>query len=71
MEAAPSGILRLMGRLVGVRVKDLFVNYGVLTSRRTSTEHFSFDPENSMARRQNQSPGVSDTEYQVRQVSNN
>lgn len=41
MVATPLGILRLTGRLVGVRVKeDLFVTYGVLTSPRTSIEYF-------------------------------
>lgn len=65
-DATPSGMLRLTGRLVGVRVKDSFVNYAFLTSHRTSIEHQVCLSVLILAVpwliKQNQSPGISDIE---------
>lgn len=67
--------LRLTGMLVEIRVKDLFVSCGVLSSHRTSTEHrgrlLILILGIPQLIRQNQGPGVSDMERQVLQVSNN
>lgn len=66
--------IRLTGRLVEIRGKDLFVSCGVLGSYRSSAEHWVrlliLVLGIPQLIRQNQGPGVSDIECQVLQISN-